>query len=129
MSRLSERIENYNRAFYLFQDMRNGYISDKNDMAKLAMTQAFEIVFELAWKVLKDYLKEQGIIANYPKEVIKEAFNKNTIVNGQTWIDMLVARNSTSHEYNMDKVDIVLEKIATQYYDELKSFTEQIKGF
>lgn len=130
MSRLSKRIENFNKAFNLYRNMRNCYISDKtNDMAKLAVTQSFEIVFELAWKVLKDYLREQGIIANYPKEVIKEAFNKETIHNGQIWIDMLEARNSTAHEYNMDKVDIELENISGEYFDELNSFVETIKGF
>ena len=89
----------------------------------------FEILFELAWKVLKDYLSEMGIEVNYPKEVIKEAFNKKTIKNGQIWIDMLNTRNSTSHEYNTEKISILLEKIAYSYYDELFSFCEIIKGF
>ena len=73
--------------------------------------------------------KENGIEANYPKEVIKEAFQKRTIQNGQIWIDMLDTRNLTSHEYNMDKVDIMIEKTAYAYYDELLSFTELIKRF
>lgn len=128
MSRLQERTENFNRAFDLYQNMRNEYISDKsNDTKKLAIVQSFEIVFELAWKVLKDYLYENGIEANYPKMVIKEAFNKKTIANGQVWIDMSETRNSTSHEYNTEKVDIMIEKIAYPYYDELLSFKNKVK--
>ena len=62
MSRLEERIENFKKAFELYQNMRNGYVADKvNDTNRLAMVQSFEIVFELAWKVLKDYLYENGI--------------------------------------------------------------------
>lgn len=130
MSRLKERIENFNRAYNLFFNMQTDYILNKNnDSARLALTQAFEIVFELAWKVLKDYLHIQGIEATYPKEVIKEAFNKETIKNGQIWIDMLKDRNATSHEYNMDKLDKVLEKISTVYFDELCRFQEQVKTF
>ena len=130
MSRLEERIENFNKAFELYQNIRNGYVADKvNDTNRLAMVQAFEIVFELAWKVLKDYLYENGIEANYPKIVIKEAFNKKTIMNGQVWIDMSETRNSISHEYNMDKVNIMLEKIAYSYYDELLAFTKIVKEF
>ena len=128
MSRLEERIENFKKAFELYQNMRNGYVADKvNDTNRLAMVQSFEIVFELAWKVLKDYLYENGIEANYPKTVIKEAFNKKTIENGQTWIDMSETRNSTSHEYNMDKVNIMLEKIAYPYYDELLAFSGKVE--
>lgn len=61
--------------------------------------------------------------------VIKEAFNKKTISNGQTWINMCETKNSTSHEYNMEKVNIMLEKIAYDYYDELSNFTNIIKEF
>ncbi len=130
MSRLSERIENFTKAFELFYKMQSDYVLNKNkDSARLALTQSFEIVFELAWKVLKDYLYTQGIEASYPKEVIKEAFNKETIQNGQIWIDMLKDRNATSHEYNMDKVDKVLEKISTIYFEELCRFKEQMKEF
>ena len=130
MSRLAERIENFTGAFELYNKMRTEYITDKmNDTFRLALVQAFEVVFELAWKVLKDYLQENGIDANYPKAVIKEAFNKKTIVNGQVWIDMCETRNSTSHEYNMEKVNVMLEKIAYDYYEELLNFTDIIRKF
>ena len=85
--------------------------------------------FELGWKVLKDYLNINGISVQLPRQVIKEAFNKEVIQNGQIWIDMLKDRNATNHEYNMDKVDKVLEKISTEYFEELCRFREQIKEF
>lgn len=53
----------------------------------------------------------------------------NIIPNGQIWIDMAKDRNSSSLEYNMDKVNIILEKISTDYYQELKRFNKQLKGF
>ena len=69
----------------------------------MALIQAYKICFELDWKCLKDFLRKNGIEVNFPTEVIKEAFNKGTLKDGQLWIDMLNARNSTSHEYNMEK--------------------------
>ena len=36
------------------------------------------------------------------------------------WIDMLKARNSTSHEYNIEKVGKYLTEIATTYFEEIK---------
>ena len=48
MSRLQERIENFNRAYNLFAMARNEYINNRtNDMNKLALIQGFEIVTEL----------------------------------------------------------------------------------
>jgi len=130
MSRLNERIENFNKAFQIFQDIIASYREDKlNVIFHMALVQSFKVCFELGWKVLKDYLNINGISVQLPRQVIKEAFNKEVIQNGQIWIDMLKDRNATSHEYNMDKVDKVLEKISTEYFEELCRFREQVKEF
>lgn len=124
MSRLNERIENFNRAFAILNEAFNAYNQNKeNILTHMALVQAYEVCFELSWKVLKDYLSENGIHVYMPKEVIKEAFNKNVIENGQIWIDMLAARNATSHEYKMDKINLILEKISSAYFDELLKFS------
>ena len=129
MSRLEERIENFNRAYNLFVMARNAYVDDRtNDLNKLALTQSFEIVIELGWKTMKDYLNSKGIEVFTPKDVIKEAFAANLLPTAQIWIDMIKDRNASSHEYNMDKVDLILEKISTSYYDEITRYKEQI-GF
>lgn len=124
MSRLNERIENFNRAFAIFNDAVNAFNQNKeNILTHMALVQSYEVCFELGWKVLKDYLAENGILVYLPKQVIKEAFNKNVISNGQIWIDMLDARNATSHEYKMDKINLILEKISSSYFNELLKFS------
>ncbi len=129
MSRLEERIENFNRAFEIFNNAVKAYNQEKeNILMHMALVQAYEVCFELSWKVLKDYLAENGILVYMPKEVIKEAFNKNVIENGQIWIDMLDARNATSHEYKMDKINLILKKISSTYYEELLKFSNWLAG-
>ncbi len=130
MSRISERIENFDKAYQLYEKMCNNYITDKsNDTYRLALTQSFEIIFELGWKVVKDYLAVKDVEVFTPKDVIKTAFSMNILPNGQVWIDMAKDRNASSHEYNMEKVDVILERISSTYYEELRRFKEQIKGF
>lgn len=127
MSRLKERIENFDKAYELFVEMQQNYVKDRTSNSNgLALTQSYEIIFDLGWKVLKDYLKEKGIEVYLPKDVIKSAFLSRIIKNGQIWIDMLDARNASSHEYNQDKLDIILEKISSDYFNELKSFRESV---
>lgn len=118
MSRLTERIENFNRAFEILKDAVDEF-DEKKILTYMALVQSFEVCFELAWKCIKDYMDENGIVTNYPREVIKEAFNKDTIKDTQLWMDMLEARNSTSHEYNMDKVNKYLQEVRTTYFKEL----------
>ena len=48
MTRLEERIENFNKAYDLFCIVVESYKQNVcNDINKLALTQSFEIVFEL----------------------------------------------------------------------------------
>ncbi len=130
MTRLKERIENFNKVYGIFSDAVNEYKKDTDAvLIQMALVQSFEVCFELAWKVLKDYLNIKGLQVYLPRDVIKEAFSAEVIKNGQVWINMLNARNSTSHEYNNDKINIILRSISTEYAKELADFEEQIKGF
>ena len=130
MARICERIENFMRAFSIYSDAVAEFNKNSSNILNhMALIQSFEVCFELAWKVLKDYLEFNGINVYLPKEVIKEAFSAEIIQNGQIWIDMLKARNSTSHEYNLDKVRAIITNISGIYFDELKRFSIQIKDF
>lgn len=130
MTRLKERIENFNKVYGIFSDAVNEYKKDTDAvLIQMALVQSFEVCFELAWKVLKDYLNIKGLPVYLPRDVIKGAFSAEVIQNGQVWINMLNARNSTSHEYNNDKINIILRSISTEYAKELADFKEQIKDF
>ena len=127
MSRLKERIENFNRAFKIYEEAVLEFNWDKI-LSHMALIQSYEVCCELAWKVLKDYLLENGVSAYLPKQVVKEAFNKNIISEGQIWIDMIDARNATSHEYNMEKVGVLLTNISTIFSKELTNFYNWINS-
>ena len=72
--------------------------------------QRFEFTFEIAWKTLKAYLEDQGIIAHSPKDCLKEAFRIGWIAEEKPWLTLLQARNMTSHVYNEKMVmDIYIE--------------------
>ena len=130
MTRLDEHVENFNKFFTILSDVVETYNKNKNDVIiHMALVQSFEVCFELSWKILKDYLSTKGIEVYTPRDVIKTAFNSNIIKNGQIWIDMSNDRNASSHEYNMDKVNKIIERISDIYYEELKNFAEQIKEF
>ena len=129
MTRISERIENFLRAFSIYSDAVAEYKKNStNVLNHMALIQSFEVCFELAWKVLKDYLNSNGINVYLPKEVIKEAFSAEVIKDGQIWIDMLNARNSTSYEYNLDKIQAIISNISAVYFDELTRFSKQVRA-
>ena len=38
-------------------------------------------------------------------------------------------RNASSHEYNDDKINVILQKISTVYYEELTRFKDNLGDF
>ena len=70
-----------------------------NKIYTMALIQTFEMSFELAWKTMKDYLEYYGTPVENPRSTIKEAFAQKLITDGQLWIEMMEARNKTSHTY------------------------------
>ena len=126
MSGLQERIENFNRAYGIFKNAVQAYKIDTTAvLMQMALIQSFEICFELAWKILKDYLSTKAVEVFTQKDVIKSAFSAQIIMNGQIWIDMANDINLSSHEYNMEKVNLIIEKISNEYANELADFNKK----
>ena len=99
-----------------------------NKIYTMALIQAYEIVFELAWKTMKDYLEFNGIITDTPRETIKEAFSKNIISDGQIWIEMMEARNKTSHTYREEYAKSMCDDILNIYSKQINNLLKFFKG-
>ena len=98
------------------QALEGGY-EDLNDLEKEGVIQRFEYTYELSWNTLKDRLEYDGVIMDSvtPRNVIRTAAATGLIADGQTWIDMLEDRISTSHRYDIELLDSVLSNIKNNY--------------
>ncbi|WP_342774217.1 nucleotidyltransferase substrate binding protein [Aquibacillus sediminis] len=56
--------------------------SISTELERAGIIQFFETTFELAWKVLKDYLEAEGYVAKSPRDSIKQAFQAEIIEDG-----------------------------------------------
>lgn len=85
-------------------------------LEKDGMIQRFEYTQELAWKVLKNYIEYQGgeRLAG-SRDTIRQAFALGIIINADPWFDMLESRNETSHVYDEDTENDVIDKITMTY--------------
>jgi len=92
-----------------------------NEIEKQGLIQSFEYTFELAWNLMRDYLIYQGISEiRGSRDAIRLAFRYGLIENGRNSMNMLSARNLTSHTYNEKVIQYLLEQIAEIYYEELE---------
>ena len=129
--RWKQRFQNYQKALVtLTNAVELSETRELSDLEKQGMIQGFEFTFEMAWNVMKDFLEEQGITGIIgSKGAIRHAFNKELVVNGQTWMDMIEGRNIASHSYDEEKAEKLLVKIKNVFYDELAAFAEKMKSY
>ncbi len=105
--RWKQRFQNFEKALTVFKDRcsdveDNPKGSKYYDAFQMALVQAFEILIELSWKVLKDYLENEGYTeVQTGKRAFRQAFQDGIIENGEVWLKALEIRNSTSHIYDV----------------------------
>lgn len=129
MTRWVQRFENLEKSVQNLEDTRDCIKREGiNKIYTMALIQAYEIVFELSWKTLKDYLEYNGITTDTPRETIKEAFAKNIISDGQVWIEMMEARNKTSQTYKEEFATELCNDILNTYIPKINILTEFLKG-
>ena len=81
------------------------------------LIQAFEFTHELAWNLLKDFLEAQGIAGLIgSRDAIRTAFKNGLLEDGETWMEMIKARNLSSHTYQQDLAQRIATDILTRFY-------------
>jgi len=112
--RWKQRFQNFERAFTLLE--KAIHITDPSEVERAGLIQFFEMSFELAWKMLKDYLETEGFTVRSPRDVLKQAFQAGFVGDGHTWIDALQDRNLTTHTYDEATAITVERQIRESYY-------------
>ena len=121
-----QRLENYSKALrkleVAVEIVNQNFDSPNIDLLKEGLIQRFEFTHELAWKVMKDYLEYQGY-----SEIkgSRDAFRKSIavgIIESPLWIDSIQTRNITSHTYDEEISNTVIEKIISIYFPLMKQF-------
>ncbi len=118
--RWRQRLDNFAKAYALLENHIANESSD--ELARAGIIHFFEMAFELAWKLMKDYLEAQGFQVRSPKDAIKQAFQSELVADGQTWLDALEDRNLTVHTYDENTALEIEERIRADYFPALRQF-------
>ena len=106
--------------------MKEAAKAQPTPMNKDATIKRFEFTFELSWKTIQEYLRDQGIDSRSPKNSIREGAKIQIIDSPENWFAFLEHRNLASHTYNETIADRVYEKAVT-FPAEIDSLLEKIK--
>ena len=124
--RWKQRFDNFDRSLALLREVCERGVDTLSQLEKEGAIQRFEVAFELAWKTLRDYLEEGGVIVHpiTPRNVIKEAFAAKLLEDAQVWIDMMLHRNLLSHTYDLKVFEMVLQAVEERYFPALTRLHE-----
>jgi nucleotidyltransferase substrate binding protein (TIGR01987 family) len=115
--RWKQRLHNYNRALIQFNEaielMQSRPLSN---LEKQGLVQAFEFTHELAWKTLQDYFRYQGAADLYgSRDVFRKALEVGLISEGEKWFESIQSRNLTSHLYDEQVLQDLIQEISVVY--------------
>ncbi len=129
--RWKQRFEHFVNAFKQLRNAKK--ITSEREFTELELQgviQAFEVSQEFSWKVMKDFLEEQGKTDLFgSKNAVREAFNVGLISEGEIWLDMIKSRNVTSHIYDENEVKVILETILNTYFPVFIAFEIKMKSY
>ena len=125
-----KRFESFKRSFNNLSKAKDEDITNVFILSGVIMI--FNLTFDLAWKVLREVLKEEfGIIdfpSGSPKETLKKAASVD-IISSENWLDMLNDRNDLTHDYDYESAKEMYDKIINNYVLVFKSFENKINGY
>jgi len=123
--RWKQRFNNYLRAFRALDNAVE--LATKRDLSELeeqGLIQAFEFTHELGWNVLKDYLESQGLFGLIgSKDATRQAFQNGLLTAGEAWMEMIQARNLTSHTYDHTLAKAVVNQIIEDFHPAFQELT------
>jgi len=124
------RFDNYKKALGL---LREGIELRKtkvlSSLEAEGVIQRFEYTWELAWKMLKDYLEHEGVVFDKitPKSVIITAIQSKIIADREIWMQALDDRNKMSHQYDQSIYAHVIDNIQHQYLPLFEELDAQLE--
>ncbi len=120
-------IQRYNNFEKVFKKLSEAIsIDELSELEHDGLVQRFEFTLDIGWKVLKDFLEDQGFdFTPSPKETFRQAQAAGFINYAQELIDALEMRNILSHDYSGEKFEAsekTLRQIVFPALEALNSF-------
>jgi len=98
-----------------------------SDLERQGTIQAFEFTHELAWNCMKDWLFWQGKSdVGGSRDATREAFALGLIQDGPPWMEMIKSRNQSSHTYNEETAQEILDLILDSYFAEFQKYFDEM---
>lgn len=125
-----QRLSNFQKALaQLDEAVQLMGLRSLSRLEKQGVIQGFEYTYQLAWNTLKDFLLWQGLEGIVgSRDAIREGFSNGLISDGHGWMSMLTDRNRTSHTYNEEIAEAILDNIQKRHHPLLRELERTLSA-
>ncbi|MGE5479907.1 MAG: nucleotidyltransferase substrate binding protein [Chloroflexota bacterium] len=111
------RFLSYQKALTKLREITDVFqLEELNEFERDSLVKRFELTFELAWNVLKDFLEDQGAVDLFgSRNTFRSAFAVGVIKDGDLWMDMIDSRIKSTHIYDEEKIEEIAKLIYNPY--------------
>ena len=121
---MMKKLNDYKKALKKLEEV---LVLPKDEITRDSAIMRFCFLYDLAWKMMKDYLRIQGIDCYSPRECIKGVFQAKLIDYDKLWLSMIDDRNNISHVYSESDANKVYSRLSDylKLYMQLKVKIEE----
>ena len=101
--------------------------TSQNEAEKMGVVQAFEICYELSWRVLKKILRFRGVEAGAARDVFREAARLKLLADAERWFSYIEKRNVTVHAYRKEVLDELFSNTVREFLQDLDQLLDQLE--
>ena len=106
-------------------------LKDETAIKRDAVIKRFEFTFELLWKTFKRIARFEKLECFGPKDAFKIAFKLGLIENEELFLELIDARNKTTHVYSEEEAkkiySFIKEKAINAFAEAEKKIEQRIK--
>lgn len=93
----------------------------------MGAVQAFEICYELSWRIMKKILRFRGVEVGAARDAFREAARLKLLNDAEQWFAYLKKRNITVHAYRKEILDDLFANTAKKFLQDLDYLLVQLE--
>lgn len=103
-------------------------LNEETTIKRDAVIKRFEFTFELLWKTLKKIARFEKFDCFGPKDSFKIAFKLGLIENEELFLELIDARNKTTHVYSEEEAKKIYSFIKEKAINAFSEAEKKIEG-
>lgn len=126
-SEVKNLFEQFKKAFQRLKEAIDLKLENEQEIKRDAVIQRFEFTYELLWKTLKRIASLEKIEAFSPKTAFTAGFQLGLIADEQLFVDIIEARNKTSHVYSQKAAEEIYAFVLGNVVGAFEQVSRKIK--